>query len=118
MLGQCLFQSVSDHGSWGGQPDLVHGLTEALAVLGHVDGAGRSADHFHAILFQHTVADQIQRAVQRGLAAHGRQHGVRALAGDDLADRSPVNRLDVHGVGHVLRVGHDGGGLELTRITR
>ena len=106
--GQRLFQVVGDHRAWSFQADFVHGLAEAVAVLGHVDGVGRSADHFHSVLLQHAVPDQVQRAIQRGLAAHGGQQGVGALAGDDVGNRPPMDRLDVHGIGHV-GVGHDGG---------
>ena len=44
--------------------------------------------------------------VQRGLAAQGGEHGVRALDGDDLLQRLGGDRLDVGGVGE-LGVGHD-----------
>ena len=49
---------------------------------------------------------QVERAVQRGLAAHRRQHRVGPFLGDDLLDHLPGDRLDVGDVGH-LRVGHD-----------
>ena len=67
--------------------------------------ASRGADQLDAVLLQHAVVGQVQRAVQRGLPAHGRQQRV-GLLGDDLLDRLPVDRLDVDRVGH-LRVGHD-----------
>jgi hypothetical protein len=59
-------------------------------------------------MVQHAVLGQIERAVQRGLAAHGRQQGVRPLHRDDLLHHLPVDRFDVGDVRH-LRVGHDGG---------
>ena len=90
------------------EADGLHGLLEQLAVLGLVDGLALGADHLHAVFFQHALAVEIERGVQRGLAAHGRQQRVRALLCDDLRDRLPGDRLDVGGVGH-LRVGHDGG---------
>ena len=68
----------------------------------------RGADHLHAEFFEHALAGQIERAVQRRLAAHGRQQRLRALALDDLLHHLPGDRLDVDGVRHV-RVGHDGG---------
>src|SRR5690606_1020707 len=66
------------------------------------------ADQLDAVLLQHAVVGQVQRAVQRGLPAHRRQQRVGFLLGDDLLDRLPVDRLDVDSVGH-LRVGHDRG---------
>ncbi len=107
---QCLLHAVGDRGARGLQADLVHGLAETLAVLGHVDGVARSADHLHAVLLQHAFAHQVERAVQRGLSAHGGQQRVGAFLLDDACHRAPVDRLDVDRVGHV-RVGHDGGGI-------
>src|SRR5690606_6885640 len=83
-----------------------HRLLEQLAVFGHADGLAPGADQLDAVLVEHAVVGQVQRAVQRGLPAHGRQQRVGLLLGDDLLDRAPVDRLDVHRVGGV-RVGHD-----------
>ena len=110
MLAQCLFHAVGDHRARRLQADFGHGAAEAVAVLGHVDGIRRGADHLYRVLLKHAMAHQIQRAVQRSLAAHGRQQRIGTFAGDDARYRAPVNRLDVHGIGHV-RVGHDGGGI-------
>ncbi|KAG0930899.1 hypothetical protein G6F31_016915 [Rhizopus arrhizus] len=90
------------------QADLTHGHAEQLAVFGHADRFALGADQFDVVLLQHAVVGQVQRAVQRGLATHGRQQRVRLFLGDDLLDRLPVDRLDVDGIGH-LRVGHDRG---------
>ena len=62
------------------KPMRLHGLIEALPVLGLVDGILGGADQLHAELGQHALAHQVQGAVQRGLPAHGRQQRVRALA--------------------------------------
>ena len=51
-----------------------------------------------------------QGAVQRSLAAHGRQQRVGAFLLDDLGHGGPLDRLDVGRVGH-RRVGHDGRGV-------
>ncbi|MCY1280808.1 hypothetical protein D9M70_296020 [compost metagenome] len=102
------FHAVGDAGARALQADGAHGLVEARAVLCLVDGVGVGADHFHAELLQHAVVLEVQGAVQRGLATHGRQQRVRALLLDDLGDGLPLDRLDVGGVGHG-RVGHDGG---------
>ncbi|MGC3980829.1 MAG: hypothetical protein QM808_06195 [Steroidobacteraceae bacterium] len=68
------------------EADLVHRVAETLAILGLVDGVGIGADHLHAELLQRAVVEQRQRAVQRGLAAHGREHRIGALLLDDLGD--------------------------------
>ena len=54
------------------------------------------------------MVPQVQRAVQRCLAAHGGQNGVWALFGNDLLNRLPSDGLNV---GDVCRgrVGHDRG---------
>ena len=90
------------------QADLGHRVLELLAVFGLVDGFGRCADQLDVVLGQHAVAVQVERAVQRGLATHGRQDRVRALLGNDALDHFPGDRLDV---GHIGRagVGHDRG---------
>ena len=67
-----------------------------------------SIENLDAIFFQHAVLGQVERAVQRGLAAHGRQQRIRPFLLDDLFHRLPVDRLDIGGIGHA-GVGHDGG---------
>ncbi len=89
------------------EPDLRHRLLEFFAVLGLVDGLLRGADHLDAVLFQHAVLGQIERAVQRRLPAHGRQQRVGPFLRDDLLHDLPGDRLDVGGIRH-LRIGHDG----------
>ena len=95
------------------QPDPGHGLAKTAAVLGLVDGVGGGADHLDVEFCQRALLAQRQRAVQRGLAAHGRQQ--RKTAGndvafllDDLGDDLRRDRLDIGGVGQ-FRIGHDGG---------
>ena len=90
------------------QTDFLHGLVEAVAVFGLVDGVSVGADHFNAMLLQHAVLFQVQRTVQCSLTTHGGKQGVRLFLFDDLFDRLPGDRLDVGGIGHG-RVGHDGG---------
>ena len=59
--------------------DPVHGLDEALPVLGLVDRVLVGADQSDAVGFEDAFPDQIQRAVQRGLATHRRQQRVGAF---------------------------------------
>ena len=85
--------------------DARHRLAEKLAVLGLVDGLGGRADHLDVVLVEHPHLVQRQRAIERRLAAHGRQqreaagHGI-ALLGDDLGDDFGRDRLDIGPVGH------------------
>ena len=108
-----------------GRPILRHRLAEQLAVFGLVDGVGGGADHLDVELLEHAHLAQRQRAVERGLSAHGRQQRVGALPLDDLGDDLRRDRLDVGGVGEI-RIGHDrrrigidqDDGFEFTRTIR
>ena len=102
--------AVRHAGTGGAQADARHRVLEFLAVFGLVDRFGRGADQLDLVLVEHAVVPQVQRAVERGLAAHGGQDGVRAFLGDDLLDRLPGDGLDVGDVGGG-RVGHDRGGV-------
>jgi hypothetical protein len=88
------------------EADLAHGVAEAFAVLGHVDGFARGGDQFDAIFFQHALAHEVKRAVQRRLPTHRRQQRIRPLFRDDAFHRAPVDRLDVNRVGR-LGIRHD-----------
>ncbi|MNU91376.1 hypothetical protein D3C71_812600 [compost metagenome] len=103
-----LFHVVGDAGARALQANALHGDVEATTIFRLVDGIGGGTYHLHTELRQHAVLLQIQRAVERGLATHGGQHGIRALFLDDLAHHFPGDGLDVGGVRH-LGVGHDGG---------
>ena len=80
--------------------DPGHRLAEQFAVLGLVDRLGGGADHLDVVVFEHAHLLQAERAIERGLAAHGRQQreaaGNRvALLGDDLGDDLGRDRLDI-----------------------
>ena len=97
---------LRDFGLRAFEPDVEHRVAEQLAVLGHADRFARGADQLDAVFFEHAVIGEIERAVERGLAAHRRQQRVGAFLRDDLLDRLPVDRLDVDRVRR-FRVGHD-----------
>ncbi len=88
------------------QSDARHGLAEQLAVLRHVDRVGRGADHLDVEFLQHAHLSQGERAVERGLPAHGGEQRVRAFLLDDLGDDLRRDRLDVSGIGEI-GIGHD-----------
>ncbi len=104
---QRLFQRVRERGAWRGEADALHRVLELLAVLGLVDRLARRADHLDAEFLEHALAREVERAVERGLAAHGGQQRVGPLLLDDAGHDLPGDRLDVDRIGH-LRVGHDG----------
>ena len=87
------------------EPDPLHRLAEQLAVLGLGDGRRLGADHLDAVRCEHALLVEIERGVQRGLPAHGRQQRedaalrhVRLFADDDLFDEFGRDRLDIGGV--------------------
>ena len=104
---QRFFHSMRDTGTRGVEADFLHRHVETAAVFGFINRIGGRANHGHAEFFKHALTLQLQRAVQRRLAAHGRQNRIRTLFLNNLAHHFPVNRLDVGGIGH-FRVGHDG----------
>ena len=105
--GQRFFHIVCDTGTRGVEADFLHRHVEAATVFCFINRVGGRTNHGHAELFQHALTLQLQRTVQRRLAAHGWQHRVRTLFLDDFTHHFPVNRLDVGCIGH-FRVGHDG----------
>ncbi len=88
--------------------DLQHPGLEQLAVFGHLDGLERRAQQLDAVLREHAGLGQLDRQVEPGLAAQGRQQRVGPLALDDPLDRGHRQRLQVDRV-RDLGVGHDRG---------
>jgi len=99
---------VRDAAARAFEPDLVHRLAEFLAVLGLVDRLSIGADHGDAIFLQHAHLVERQRAIERGLPAHGRQQRVRPFLGDDLFDDFWRDWLDIGRIGE-FGIGHDRG---------
>ena len=88
------------------ETDLGHGIAEKFAVFRLVDGFRGRPDHLDVVLVERAHFLERQRAVQRGLAAHGRQQRVGTLFLDDLGDDLRRDRLDVGRIGQI-RVGHN-----------
>ena len=107
---------VDDGGGLGERPgdaalrhldaNLPHRVAEQQAILGHLDRVDLRADQLDAVLLQDAALVQRHREVERGLAAHGRQHRVGPFLLDDLFHDLGCERLDV-GLIRQLRVGHD-----------
>ena len=105
---QRFLQAVGDGRARRLQADARHGLDEALAILGLVDGVLAGADELDALRLQHPFAHQIQSAVEGRLATHGGQQRIGALRLDDARHGAPFHRLDVGGV-RQRGIRHDGG---------
>ncbi len=67
------FHAMRDARARGLEPDIGHRAAEQFTVLGHVDGPLRGADHLHVEFIEDALAHQIERRVERRLAAHGGQ---------------------------------------------
>ena len=95
------------------QADLLHGLAESRAVLGHQDRRQLRADQPDAEPLEHPVLGQRDRDVQRRLAARASgSTRVGPLELEDTRDGVGGDRLDV-GARRELRVGHDRGGVRV-----
>ena len=81
---QRLLHRVRERRARAGEADPRHRLLEFLAVLGLVDRLAATRRSSRRRNFSSTpFAREVERAVERRLAAHGRQQRVRALARDD-----------------------------------
>ena len=107
---QSLVHGVADKRFRARQTDFFHRFFKAATVFRLVNRVFGRTDQLDVVFRQHAVARQIQRTVQRGLAAHRGQNRIRPLLGDNLLHRLPHNRLDVGNIRH-FRVGHDRGGV-------
>ena len=105
-----LVHAVGDARARRSQSDLGHGVFEFQTVFGFVNGLRGCADQLDLVLLQHALVPQIECAIERGLAAHGRQNRIGPFLGNDFFYRLPGYRLDVGHIGRG-RVGHDGGGV-------
>ena len=116
--GESFVEVMREHGARRGEPDFPHGLAEQEPILGLVDGLRLGADHLDAEPVERAVAGELQRGVERGLAAHGRQQRhplagmLLPLALDHLGDHLRRDRFDIGGV-RQLGVGHDRGGIRI-----
>jgi len=100
------FHAVRNGGACRAQTNLGHRGLELLAIFRLVDRFRLGADQLDLVLVEHAVVPQIERAIERSLATHGRQDRVRTLFLDDFLDHLPGDRLDIGHVRHV-RIGHD-----------
>ena len=90
------------------QPARLDRGLEELAVLGAGDRVDLRADQLDAELVEDARLVQLEREVERRLAAHRRQQRVGPLAAEHVGDALEVERLEVRAVGEA-GVGHDRG---------
>ena len=88
------------------QPGTLDAVLEQLPVLGPVDHVERRTDQLHLELVEDSGLRELARQVERGLAAHGRQHRVGTLAAQYRRDAFEIERLEVRTV-REARIGHD-----------
>ncbi len=100
------FDRVRDARSGYRQPGGDHRVFELQAIFGQIDRGDLRADQLHVVFIENARAHQIQRQIQRGLPAHGRQDRIGLLGGDDLLDDVGRQRLDVGRIGE-FGIGHD-----------
>ncbi len=114
------FHGVRDTGTRAvSRPIFLHRDIEATTVFGTSMASAVAPIMVTPNSSKHALPLQLQRAVQRRLAAMvGSTASGRRFLFDDFAYHFPVNRLDVGGIpaisGSVMMVA----GLEFTRITR
>ena len=89
---------------------IEHRRAEEVAILGLADHVGVRGQHRDAEPLEDAALVEFESHVETGLAAHGGQEGVGALAFDDAFNHFRGDGLDVGPVGH-LRIGHDGRGV-------
>ena len=90
------------------QADALHRLAEELAVLGAADHVDGRAEQLDPERVEHALLGELDREVERRLAAERRQQRVGPLAAEHVRDALEVERLEVGGVGEA-GVGHDRG---------
>ena len=69
----------------------LHRVAEELAVLGAADDVDARADQLDAELLEHAGRVELDREVERRLAAERRQERVRALAAEHVRDALEVS---------------------------
>jgi len=90
------------------QADALHGRLEQITILGFLDGRQLGSDEFHSVAVEDTPFGQVNGQIQTGLAANGRQQGVRAFPLDDFFKNRPGQRLNIGPV-RKIRIGHNRG---------
>ena len=88
------------------QADLFHGLLEELTVLSLVDRIELGTDQLYTVLLENSILGEGLCEVERRLATHGGQEGVRLLLDQDLFDELGGHGADVSAIRR-LGISHD-----------
>ena len=101
-------EGLHDAGARDVEADFEHQLLEDFAVFAALDCVFLCADELDAVFLEHARARELERKVERRLAAERREERVGLLLGDDAFHG--FNREGFH-VGNVrrLRIRHDCG---------
>jgi len=106
------FEGGGNSGEGNRQPDAPHRLCEQLSVLGLVDGIEVRTDELDSVAIEHPRLVEMNRQIQRSLAADRRKQRIGPLPSDDLVDTLHGHGFDVRAVCGV-RVGHDRRGIRV-----
>ena len=90
--------------------DCLHGIFEALSILGAVDGVHICADEAHAVRVEKPGFAELHREGQPRLPAEPGQQAVRLLLLDDAHERLLGQRFEINLI-RERAVGHNGGGI-------
>ena len=110
-------QSLDDRAGRIRLVDPIEQVAERLAVLGHADRLEWRPEEADVVAFEDTCLREGRGQVEGRLPAEPGEKAFRLLARDDGLHRFDRQRLEIDRVGD-LRVGHDRGRVELTRIVR
>ncbi len=96
-----LLERVRDAAARQVEADAADGVLEEVAVLGPLDRVDLGADQLDPEALEHAALGQVEREVEPGLSADGRQERVRSLRLDDPRQHLDGERLDVRPVGEL-----------------
>jgi hypothetical protein len=82
-------------------------LLEEETVFGHFYRLGFGADHFNFVFVENAALGKVNSDIQRRLATHSREKGIRPFPLDDGRHEFRCERLNVRTVGQ-FRICHDG----------
>ena len=105
-LGRDVVPARHDRGGRDPVAGESDGVAEELAVLGAPDHVQAGADQLDPELGEHACLGQLEREVERRLAAERREQGVGPLPFQHSGHAVEIERLDVRPVGE-SGVGHD-----------
>ena len=101
--GSGLLEGRRRMGADGLHANFVEPGHKEFPVLRVDDGFHGGSQHLDAVTLQDAAAEQGHAAVERGLAAEGKEDAVRTLFLDDFFHEGRRHRQEIHLVGHAFR---------------